>query len=207
MLDTFELMDRDKYGKFWNETLATNHHLGRDPGSRTDWIFQAVEAAEPDTILEIGSQTGGVTQHLLGITTDITCLDIVQAQLDIVGQLHPDIKTVNCFAEDMHRLVSLPKFDAVVVTEVLNHVVDAELVAANAWQCVKPGGSMVVTVPVADLWIDKSVARTFNTPDELVEILRVATGYKRMVVDILAHEGKEYFYGCTVKKRRRRSKS
>jgi 2-polyprenyl-3-methyl-5-hydroxy-6-metoxy-1,4-benzoquinol methylase len=202
-LETFELADRDEYSKFWNETFATNHHMGRDPGSRTDWIFRAVEAAEPDTVLEVGSQTGGVTQHLLGITTKITCLDIVQEQLDIVAQLHPDIYPINCFVEDMHRLPAI-QYDVVVITELLNHVIDAELAAANAWARVKPGGSMVVTVPVADLWIDKSVARRFDTPADLAKLLRVATGYKRIVIDILEHEGRQYFYACKIKKRRRR---
>lgn len=201
MLNTFKLGDKGVYGAFWGSCDASNAHLTKDSG-RVAWILDAVGSVEPDSILEIGSQTGGVTRFLLEIAP-VLAVDIAEKNLRIVEEM--GATALLSFVEDLHRVV-IGAFDSVVLTEVLNHVLDAEKATANAWARVKPGGNLVVTVPIGNRWTDQSTAREFNQPEDLIAILRVATGYKRVVVETLSHDGVGYFYACNLKRRRRRAR-
>jgi 2-polyprenyl-3-methyl-5-hydroxy-6-metoxy-1,4-benzoquinol methylase len=187
--------NKEGYRNFFNSVGATNYNLTDEPRSRGGWIMDRVRAARPSKILEIGSQTGGITTHLLKACQDVTCIDIVQAQLDIVRGL--GAKTHLCFVEDLHTL-SIGKFDVVLITEVLNHVLDAEVAASNAWAKVGKGGHLIVTVPHGDRWIDQCVARRFDCDEDLANLLRVGTGLKEFQIDHLDDGGQLYFYACDV---------
>jgi 2-polyprenyl-3-methyl-5-hydroxy-6-metoxy-1,4-benzoquinol methylase len=196
MLSSFKHPGKDDYKNFFNKVLATNHGLTDDPGSRPDWIMKKVRAAHPKTILEIGSQTGGITKFLLQVTHNVTCIDIVPAQLEIVKAM--GARTQECFAEDLHTL-NIGKFDVVVMTEVLNHIIDAEAGAANAWAKVAKGGHLVVTVPYGDRWVDEITARRFDSDEDLAKLLRTATG-QTVTIERLEGGGVLYFYACDIQK-------
>jgi 2-polyprenyl-3-methyl-5-hydroxy-6-metoxy-1,4-benzoquinol methylase len=196
MLNSFKFKgDKAGYSAFFNAVQATNYNLSTDPGSRGNWIMSKVAKCNPTKILEIGSQTGGITAHLLEVCRDVTCIDIVQNQLEIVARL--GAKTKLCFVEDLHTL-KIGKFDVVVMTEVLNHVMDAEIATSNAWARVRPGGHLIVTVPHGDRWIDQCVARRFDSDSDLERILNIGTGLKEFKVEHLEGGGELYFYACDI---------
>ena len=197
MLDTFRYKNRGEYEAFFNKVQATNHGLGKDPGSRPDWILNKVVSANPQRILEIGSQTGGITRFLLEVCPNVTCIDIVTNQLDIVRAM--GAKTYQCFAEDLHTL-NIGKFDVVTMTEVMNHVIDVDASASNAWAKVARGGHFVVTVPYGDRWIDPCVARRFDGDEDLAKILRLATGKQSITIEHIMGGDELYFYACDVQK-------
>ena len=199
---TFALKNRAKYQDFWNRVQASNAHLTREPKSRAAWILEAVMSVKPNDILEIGCQTGGVTQFLLEITPAVTAVDIVESYLDIAKGMGAEV--LLAFAEDLHQH-DIGQFDSVVMTEVLNHVIDAEKATINAWAKVRPGGNLVVTVPIGNRWTDKSTAREFNSQADLMNILSAATGYSRIGVETLSQGGVDYFYVCNLRKRARKS--
>lgn len=199
-LETFELRDREKYQSFWDRVVAKNDHLTKESG-RVRWILRAVMSVKPSTILEIGCQTGGVTRYLLEITPVVHAVDIVQGNLDAAEGM--GASTLLAFAEDLH-LHAIGQYGSVVLTEVLSLVMDAEKVVANCWARVLPGGNLVVTVPIGNRWTDQSTAREFNAPEDLAAILLMGTGYSRVRVETLAHDGEDFFYACNLKKRKRR---
>lgn len=199
-LETFALRDKEKYQSFWDRVTAKNDHLTKESG-RVQWILGAVMSVKPNLILEIGCQTGGVTRYLLEIAMIVRAVDIVQRNLQAAEGM--GASTLLAFAEDLH-LHSIGQYDSVVLTEVLSLVMDAEKVVANCWAKVAPGGNLVVTVPVGDRWTDQGTAREFNEPDDLAAILLMGTGYSRVRVETLSHEGEDYFYVCNLKKRKRR---
>jgi len=121
------------YQKWWIDTQATNYVTADQ--LRVAWTLGVIRRLSPQNILEIGSQTGGMTRLLLPICPDITAIDIVPNQLEMVAQL--GVKTHLCFAEDLHNL-DIGQFDMVLLTEILNHVPDAPLVVSNAWGKVRP---------------------------------------------------------------------
>lgn len=199
-LDSFILGDRDAYQKWWIDTQATNYVTADQ--LRVAWTLGVIRRLSPQNILEIGSQTGGMTRLLLPICPDITAIDIVPNQLEMVAQL--GVKTHLCFAEDLHNL-DIGQFDMVLLTEILNHVPDAPLVVSNAWGKVRPEGNLLITVPYGDRWAGSEVARYFNDTQDLMSILRMGTGYKRLSVEHLEYEGEMWFFACCVRKRKQRA--
>jgi 2-polyprenyl-3-methyl-5-hydroxy-6-metoxy-1,4-benzoquinol methylase len=200
MLDSFKLKDRDTYQKWWIDTQATNYVTADQ--LRVAWTLDVIRRLEPGNILEIGSQTGGMTRLLLPICPDITAIDIVPNQLEMVAQL--GVKTDLCFAEDLHNL-DIGEFDVVLLTEILNHVPDAALVVSNAWGKVRPEGSLLITVPFGDRWAGNEVARYFNDAQDLMSIVRMGTGYTRLTVEHLDYQGETWFFACCVRKRKERA--
>lgn len=199
-LEGFALKNRDEYSSFWNQVSARNDHLTKESG-RVRWILKAVMSVSPGKILEIGCQTGGITQYLLEITPFVHAVDIVQANLDIAKRMGASV--LLAFAEDLH-LHNIGEYHSVVLTEVLNHVTDAEKVVANCWARVAPGGNLVVTVPIGNRWTDRATAREFNGPEDLAAILMMGTGYSRIRIETLSDKGEDYFFVCNLKKRKRR---
>lgn len=204
MLDTFELGDRDEYRRFWEGPWG-NTHLAKG-NMRVDWILAAAGGYEPDRILEIGCQTGGITRFLLEIAP-VFVVDIATQYISAAMQVgvQPD-DTLLCFVEDLHQQ-DIGYFGCVVMAEVLNHVHDAEKAIANAWSKVEPGGGLIITVPIGGRWTDGSTAREFNKPGDLKRILSAGTGYRDITVETMSDGGVEYFYVCNIRKRSRRGRA
>ena len=197
---TLNLKDRDVYQKWWIDAQATNYVTADQ--LRVKWTLDVVGNLAPENILEIGSQTGGMTRLLLPICPDITAIDIVPNQLEMVAKL--GVKTHLCFAEDLHKL-GIGQFDVVLLTEILNHVPDAALVVSNAWGKVVPEGSLLVTVPVGDRWAGEEVARYFDSTEDLSGILQMGTGYRRLTVERLNLQDATWFFACCIRKRKERA--
>lgn len=199
-LDSFRLKDRETYQKWWIDAQATNPITADQ--LRVKWVLDLVRRLAPKNILEIGSQTGGMTELLLPICPDITAVDIVPNQLEMVADL--GATPCFCFVEELHKL-DIGQFDVVLLTEILNHVPDAALVVSNAWGKVRPEGSLLVTVPVGDRWAGDEVARYFNDAQDLANILQMGTGYRRFNVERLDLQGETWFFACCVRKRKQRA--
>jgi 2-polyprenyl-3-methyl-5-hydroxy-6-metoxy-1,4-benzoquinol methylase len=195
MLDTFKLQDKEAYRKFFNECKASNSHLTAADG-RPSWIAAKVKAANPKKVLEIGCQTGGMTKILLEICPNVTAVDIIQENVDLVTAM--GAKGILSFVEDLDEL-KLGKFDVVTITEVLNHVIGVEKAVKNAWACVKKGGHLIVTVPHGSRWIDQAVARKFDSFDDLHAILQpiVNVAYN---IETLDWNGNRIFYAVDITK-------
>ena len=199
-LDSFKLKDRETYKQWWIDTQATNP-IAEDQ-VRVKWTLDTIQQLAPRNILEIGSQTGGMTRLLIPLCPDIIAVDIVPNQLELVAKL--GVGTHLCFAEDLHKM-DIGQFDVVLLTEILNHVPDAVLVASNAWGKVRPEGSLIVTVPVGDRWAGDEVARYFNSVEDLASILYMGTGYRRFTVERLDLQDETWFFACSIRKRKERA--
>lgn len=174
----------------------TNTGLSLKDG-RAKWILDAVRAMEPENILEIGPQTGGITRGLIEICKDVAAIDIVPENLKIVGAM--GVKTHLCFIQELHRL-DIGQFDVVILAEVLNHVEDVYLAMANAWGKVKRRGWLIVTVPIGRHFTDDTTAHEFNNPDDLRPLVQVVTGYEYIAATETLGP---HHYACKIQKRRR----
>ena len=199
-IETFEYKEKGSYLELWKSLAARNDHLTNE-SARVKWILGAVASVGPNLVLEVGCQTGGITKYLVEMAPIVKAVDILQENLDAAEAL--GASTILAFAEDLHQM-EIGEYDSVVLTEVLNHAIDAEKAVANCWAKVAPGGNLVVTVPIGDRWTVKSTAREFLYPTDLARILQVGTGYNRIVIEVISHGGEDYFFACNLRKRRRR---
>jgi SAM-dependent methyltransferase len=92
---------------------------------------------EGSRVLSVGAG-GEVNQRLLAAARR---RGFAVTQLDIDPELEPDV------VADIATWQSPSPFDVVVISEVLEHVVDPPAVVANLLRLLRPGGRLVATVP------------------------------------------------------------
>jgi SAM-dependent methyltransferase len=118
--------------------------LGANSTLRWPLIQERLDALRPQTILELGTGTGGVAVHLasratyVGVEPDDTSRGIAASQ---IGQ--GDARMVR----DIADLDGGERFDLVCAFEVLEHIVDDAGTLARWVERVRPGGHVLVSVP------------------------------------------------------------
>lgn len=143
-----------------NERLAQEHPIDdyyeRSPllvrfveQRRLAIIREMVDARPGETVLEVGSGGG----HVLGmfpqaklVAVDVADTFLATAKKNLAGY---DVE----FKKGQITELGLPaaSIDAVICTEVLEHITQPEEVVAEIARLVKPGGRAVITVPVDPL--------------------------------------------------------
>jgi 2-polyprenyl-3-methyl-5-hydroxy-6-metoxy-1,4-benzoquinol methylase len=195
LLNSFGLSDRSAYTKWWDDCHCTNYHVSLGP--RFAWVVSQLPDA-PASILEIGSQTGGFTLPLLKSGYKVTAVDVVKENLGIIRAnamkegVAKGLKTVHSFAEDLQFEDA---FDTVLLCEVLIHCSDDKWVLEKAFQAVKPGGRLIVTVPWYDLYKGKEISRYYSK-ESFAAILPEGTE----VVEMKNDDGSIHTFGAVLTK-------
>ncbi len=95
-------------------------------------------------VLDLGCGTGLITQVLSG---SVTGVDISPWKVERARQHLPHVTFT---VDDVENLLTLPAnncFDAVVCTDVLEHLENPDRAIAEAWRVLKPTGVFIGTVP------------------------------------------------------------
>ena len=123
---------------------TTRPSLGANSTLRWPLIQEELDALRPETILELGTGTGGVAVHLasraeyVGVEPDDTSRAIAASRLGQGGAR---------MVRDIADLDSGERFDLVCAFEVLEHIVDDSGTLARWVEHVRPGGHVLVSVP------------------------------------------------------------
>lgn len=92
-------------------------------------------------ILDVGAGKGGIAHALLEMGYDVKAVDINPSDC-----IYPDVKVIQC-----NILKGLPfddnSFDAITITEVIEHMEDPYLTVRELNRVLKSGGILLVTVP------------------------------------------------------------
>jgi 2-polyprenyl-3-methyl-5-hydroxy-6-metoxy-1,4-benzoquinol methylase len=142
--------------------------------------------------LEIGCQTGGFTLPLLKAGFQVTAVDLVPGNLEIVRQkaeaegLGKNLLTVLSIAEDLE---AKSEFDIVMLCEVLIHCVDDVAALRHAVEAAKPGGTIITTVPYWDLYQGAEISRYYEPAGWLNLVQSI--GAKRVRTHQLVLPGEE----------------
>jgi len=95
-------------------------------------------------VLDLGCGTGLITQVLPGRVTGV---DISAWKIERARQHCPRATFVVDDVEELGKLDGSLRFDAVVCTDVLEHLERPDRAVATAWRVLKPGGVLLGTVP------------------------------------------------------------
>ncbi len=147
------LKDRDLYRKFYEQDTmpgdAGEMHAGEP---RLVWALRHIKPT--DIVLDIGCHKGEMTHHLREAITigEVHGLDIAQHAIDYARSHYGKMVWHRADAE----ATNLPSdyFDVAILSEILEHVVDPEAVVREAERVTKPGGTIVISVPVDAELID-----------------------------------------------------
>ncbi len=100
----------------------------------------------PLRILDIGCGNGNISLALGSLGHEVVGVDIDGDSIQIAKQRN-QFKQVSFLQTDVASMSITDTFDAMVCSEVLEHLPDPGLLVASAHRLLKPGGQLIVTVP------------------------------------------------------------
>lgn len=119
-------------------------------GAVQDQKINKTNVLEGLSILEVGCGAGILTEALGRLKANITALDPSEALLSTARD-HLNNNNINinveyvCDSIENHSQSNLQKYDAVVASEVLEHVIDQKSFLKSCVESLKPGGSLFIT--------------------------------------------------------------
>lgn len=121
------------------------------------FVYRAVEdfAAERKidasqlSILEVACGVGGVTLPLARLGANVRAIDIDRNDVDRLIARARELRLGNVTAtvEDAFTFRHDTRYDVIVASEVLEHVIDPDAMLANIVRHLNPGGLVIVTTP------------------------------------------------------------
>lgn len=99
-------------------------------------------------VLDVGCGNGALCGELLVRGCDVVGIDLSVSGIEIARRTHPSGRFENLAAsEGLLELLGEPPFDAVVSTEVVEHLYAPRPYARGCFEAVRPGGRFVCTTP------------------------------------------------------------
>lgn len=98
------------------------------------------------SVLDLGCGNGGLTTELARAGFEVVGCDRDQRGIEIATASHPDLEFHQLAFEDVPDQLSR-RFDAVVSTEVIEHLYDPASLLRCARRMLRPGGVLVLTTP------------------------------------------------------------
>jgi len=98
------------------------------------------------SVLEVGCGTGSVLAAIRRRLPEVALSgsDVFVEGLKVAAPRVPDARLLQF---DARRVPFVEEFDVICALDVLEHVVEDDLVLSQAWQAIRPGGGIVLTVP------------------------------------------------------------
>ena len=143
------------------KNIHAEHRLFADPRirpntyswywQRTNDILALVERELPkgSSVLDIGCAQGTIAICLAEHGYRVTGNDIRSEYLSY-ARMRDNRDSVCFVVANFEEYRTSEPFDAIVFTEVIEHVVDHQPFLKNIWACLKPGGLIIVTTPNHD---------------------------------------------------------
>jgi SAM-dependent methyltransferase len=144
--------------------MATLSPLAKQHYANTD---------QPFRLIDVGCANGRLT-NMLKMYGEVVGIDPVPASIDAARALYPGIEFEACVPQEYLEKPDFKPFDAVVSTEVLEHIPYAEKdnFMRSLSALVKPGGNIIMTTPreeLHQLWTEQKIGRPQPVEDWLTE--------------------------------------
>lgn len=164
--------------KKWSESAARAFKIAREGKrsfSRYEWFLKKLPEP-PATVLEIGCSSGDGIAYISEHGYTCTALDFPEVITNI--QKKEDIEYVGDNIDgpnaENYRKEWVEKFDAVIMGEVLQHVIFDENVLYKIWHYLKPGGSLIMSTENENL-VNLAV---HYYPQDIMRAMLHALGFK-----------------------------
>jgi 2-polyprenyl-3-methyl-5-hydroxy-6-metoxy-1,4-benzoquinol methylase len=159
--------------------FASNQHIDRG-FARTRFALEHIRPG--DSVLEVGTQSGGMTRHLIEAVEGghVTGIDVaptyIQRTRESLGGLKAELIVADACAFNTRR-----RYNVIVCMEVMEHVPDPRQLLRNLWRLLKKDGVILVTVP--DETVPDTEGEHLHHLDAgaVVQIIGEATGIRPAV--------------------------
>lgn len=146
---------------------------GTGPSSHFSYVQPTVahylaEMPREARVLDLGCGNGAIIASFLDQGWDLVCVDISQSGLALARQRWPQIRFE--YGDVTGDLSRLGTFDAILSTEVIEHLFLPERFAQNAYRLLKPGGVLVLSTPYHG-WLKNVAIAVTNGADSHYQAL------------------------------------
>lgn len=117
--------------------------------SRIAKTIKLLEAG--DSVLDVGCHTGYFTVRIAEKYKKVIGIDILPNNIEIANKFfnRPNIEYKVMDALDIATNFREETFNCIVITEVLEHIADPDLLIKNCYKLLKPGGILIISTPNA----------------------------------------------------------
>lgn len=109
-------------------------------------------------ILDLGCGNGSFSNVLSSLGYDVVGVEYSASGIAIAQQEYPDCKFIEASIYDLPYSQLKPEFDVVISVEVIEHLFDPKQLIRSAKQCLKPGGTLILTTPYHGYWKNLALA-------------------------------------------------
>lgn len=128
------------------ELKTTLENLDAATGNYADWIVDMMEPYLGETVLEVGAGHGSITSRLATPMRKVVASDMSSRCADVLRDRFRD-QRVEVVLGDVPTAAAGRTFDSAVMVNVLEHIDDDVGVLRQLYDCVRPGGHVVVFSP------------------------------------------------------------
>ncbi|MFH0886878.1 MAG: class I SAM-dependent methyltransferase [bacterium] len=116
---------------------------------RFQWAVKQLQSKKIRKVLDIGCFRGEITMALGRLGFEATGIEISSKNVKFANKLNknPKIKFIAGFAEESDKLVPKNHFEAALLFEILEHVIDVNTVLDAAEKAIIPGGYILISLP------------------------------------------------------------
>jgi 2-polyprenyl-3-methyl-5-hydroxy-6-metoxy-1,4-benzoquinol methylase len=116
---------------------------------RVDFIITAIGAFSPKNyfVLDVGCGNGFISKAVADKGFSVTAIDANEKTINEARRLNPH-QNVSYLVAGAHELETQPnRFDAIICSEVLEHLADPRSLLSVLHRCLREDGVLIVTVP------------------------------------------------------------
>jgi len=106
----------------------------------------------------LGCGNGSFSNVLNQLGYDVIGVEESESGIAIAQQQYPDCKFIEASIYNLPYSQLKPEFDVVISVEVIEHLFDPKQLIRSAKQCLKPGGTLIVTTPYHGYWKNLALA-------------------------------------------------
>lgn len=144
-------VDEPVWGDGRDLSLGWPEPLGSIGIDRRLALLDGIRPLRGRSVLDIGCGNGSYTERLAAGFDRVVGVEVERARLEDFSTRLADRPDRDRFELRLESAEALSdpdgSFDAVIAVETLEHVVDAEAAAAEAFRVLRPGGAFYITVP------------------------------------------------------------
>ena len=168
IIDNFSLFHCDQCDlKFFNPCYTGSQQFYTDL-QKFDWYYKSEKyeydyvlpyIKSKDRVLEIGCGRGTFSKKLK--TKNYVGLEFSENAKLLAAQDGIDVKSESIL---YHAIKNTETYDVVVSFQVIEHVCDPKGFIMSALTCLKPGGTLILTTPSEDSWLQYKQDFSLNMP-------------------------------------------
>jgi ubiquinone/menaquinone biosynthesis C-methylase UbiE len=137
--------DAEVFDYFEEQTGATEHSERR----LREYILH--ELPKSASVLDVGCGSAWVAKHLQNTDTFLCSLDATIVNTAKALEKYPWLTHVAIVADAFHLPFRDGSFDAVIASEIIEHVVDPAAFVGELFRVVKPGGTLIISTPYKEV--------------------------------------------------------